>query len=734
MIKPRGAGRVVHIKVIAVAVLTVVVLCFTPGAVSRTGGSSAHYIFSGRGRAHGVGVCMDGVYYRAKSGQGYQEMLNYYYTGIEFSKTDESRPIRVRCSDGVIRAYPLNEYLYRLAEEPETFPSEGLKTVMVAARTYVLSVIARGKHTGGDFDICASGGCCQAFNHNLDPNERPNNKRAVDETAGIILTHGGKVITAAYCGSCGGHTENNEDVWGSTPIPYLRGKPDEWCKYSSRYSWTVSMSAQEVENRLNAHADSQVGNLRAIDLSERTPGGRIKRARLVGSEGTKYIRGSSFYGRLGLSSSLVEILPDNFDEYLLVCNIADEPARVTFTFMQPSGETSSEEIEVSGHSRYTLSVDDYLQFHETSVAVSSDKPIITERAMYFDYHGKQGGHSSAGVLQPATSWYLPEGCTAGGFDTYVLVQNPDVRPARIKFTFMTQDGENVVKELELVGRSRLTVGVDEEPGLAEESLSTLVESENGVPIIVERAVYFDWNGRTGGHVSPGATTTRDSWYFAEGYTGGEFDTFFLVQNPTDEEISLVAEFLRSDGTLVEKEFQVDARSRFTIWSDQIKGLEDAEFSTRLTSEGETPFAAERTMYFAYGGIKGGHDCIGVEGPSPRWYLAEGYTGGDFDTYVLLANFSETAAPVTVTFMKPSGETVTRDYQVGPQSRHTIIVDWIPELEQAEFSVKVDCDAGSEVVVERAEYFNYRGRGGGHASPGVIAPAMGWHFAEGYTGN
>ncbi len=83
---------------------------------------------------------------------------------------------------------------------------------------------------------------------------------------------------------------------------------------------------------------------------------------------------------------------------------------------------------------------------------------------------------------------------------------------------------------------------------------------------------------------------------------------------------------------------------------------------------------------------------------------------------------------------PSGETVTRDYQVGPQSRHTIIVDWIPELEQAEFSVKVDCDAGSEVVVERAEYFNYRGRGGGHASPGVIAPAMGWHFAEGYTGN
>ena len=238
-------------------------------------GSDPPYFFSGRGRAHGVGMCMDGALYRAYDGWSYHDIINYYYTGIQFGRADDNQPIRVKGRDGQIRTWTMHDYLYHLQEEPESCPMEDLKVLYVAARTYALSCIARGKHAKEGFDICSSGDCCQACDENKDLSKYPKNCAAVDATAGEIITYDGKPITAAYCGSCGGHTENNEDVWGGSAIPYLRGKPDTYCQRSSRYAWNVTMKKSEVEARLNSSGDTAVGTLYAMDLSNRTPGGRV---------------------------------------------------------------------------------------------------------------------------------------------------------------------------------------------------------------------------------------------------------------------------------------------------------------------------------------------------------------------------------------------------------------------------------------------------------------------------
>ncbi len=63
--------------------------------------------------------------------------------------------------------------------------------------------------------------------------------------------------------------------------------------------------------------------------------------------------------------------------------------------------------------------------------------------------------------------------------------------------------------------------------------------------------------------------------------------------------------------------------------DGLPGLSDAEVSTKVTST--VPVVAERAVYFDYFGKPGGHDSIGVIAPADTWYLAEGYTGGTFDT-------------------------------------------------------------------------------------------------------
>ena len=735
----RSRRRPALVLALAAAAVALMLAQFAPAfGTGRSGGTSDPlYIFQGRGRAHGVGLCMDGVYYRALEGHSYRDIINYYYTGVQFAQTDENRPIRVKCRDGQVRAYPMKEYLYRLAEEPETYPAEGLKVLYVAARTYTLSVIDRQKHTAEGYDICSSGNCCQAFDENKDLSKYPNNRAAVDATAGQVLTCEGKPIIAAYCGSCGGHTENNEDVWSPTPIPYLRGKPDPYCQYSSRFAWTVTMRKSELEARLNSSGDTAVGSLYSMDLSTRTPGGRVKTARLYGSAGTRTVSGGTLTSVLGFQSSLFELAPNNFDEYLLVLNPNPESSLLTFTFMQPDGGTSDHVVEIAGNSRFTLKVNDFVQCQDVSTRIVSERPVVAERAMYFNCGGRRGGSASTGATSTSTGWYFAEGYTGGSFDTYILVQNPGTETAEVTFTFMLPGGGTVVKTAQAPQSSRITVHVDDVPGLEDAEVSTHVESTNGVGIVADRSEYFDYEGFDGGHSEVGVTAPAKSWYLAEGYTGGSFDAYILIQNPTSERAKVDATFMREDGQVVERSYTLPPLSRYTISADRIPGLESAGFSTRLVSRNGVGIIAERAMYFDYGGLTGGHEGMGVTAPAPRWYFGEGYTGGLFDTWILVQNPNDGEAGIRATFTTSGGKSVEKEYTLKPRSRFTIAVDAVEGLADAEVATTIESTGGEGVVAERAMYFNYRNgfdeRGGGHNAHGIAVPSNTWYFAEGYTG-
>lgn len=264
-------------------------------------GRDSVFVFTGYGRAHGVGLCMDGVKYRALAGHSCNDIIHHYYTGVQINNVDDNQPIQVKGRDGGIRTMPLKEYLYHLAEEPETYPYEGLKVLAIAARTYTLSCIARGKHQG--FDVCSSGNCCQAFSETKDLSKFPNQIRSIDETVGQVITYDGAPIIAAYCGSCGGHTDSYVDVWGGQPVPYLQGKPDSFCSQASNFSTTVEISIADLTGKLRSSAGANVGTLEIIDLSDRTPGGRVRTARIVGSSGTKDIPGKDLAAVLGFRST-----------------------------------------------------------------------------------------------------------------------------------------------------------------------------------------------------------------------------------------------------------------------------------------------------------------------------------------------------------------------------------------------------------------------------------------------
>ena len=101
-------------------------------------------------------------------------------------------------------------------ESPSSWPQAALRAQAVAARSYAV----RGIKGQGDFDVyCTT--ASQVYNGY--DGEADSTNAAVKATAGIVPISGGRPIVAYFFSTSGGHTENVENVWGGSPVPYLKG-------------------------------------------------------------------------------------------------------------------------------------------------------------------------------------------------------------------------------------------------------------------------------------------------------------------------------------------------------------------------------------------------------------------------------------------------------------------------------------------------------------------------------
>ncbi|HEX8160907.1 MAG TPA: SpoIID/LytB domain-containing protein, partial [Pyrinomonadaceae bacterium] len=96
---------------------------------------------------------------------------------------------------------------------------ESLKAQAVAARTYAVS--NRGQFAAAGFDVLPS---TRSQVYGGVATEHPLSSRAVEETRGMVATYRGQPINALYTSTCGGHTEDAENIFGGETVPYLRGR------------------------------------------------------------------------------------------------------------------------------------------------------------------------------------------------------------------------------------------------------------------------------------------------------------------------------------------------------------------------------------------------------------------------------------------------------------------------------------------------------------------------------
>jgi SpoIID/LytB domain protein len=210
-----------------------------------------------------------------------------------------------------------DEYLYGIAEVGSSWPMAALQTEIIAARSY-----AYRKYKSGIRSACA----CNVYDDPRDQNftgyaklaEKSGGidygarwKAAVDGTAvsptqGQALTVGGSVVSAYYSAASGGMTQNNEDVWGGSPLPYTRSVDDPWSlAYASA---SVSRWTPRSFSQATIAAAFGAPDVAYLDLGARYGSGAVDTITAVSSNGQHFVLGAeTFKSRLnrGLSDGSV---------------------------------------------------------------------------------------------------------------------------------------------------------------------------------------------------------------------------------------------------------------------------------------------------------------------------------------------------------------------------------------------------------------------------------------------
>ena len=176
-------------------------------------------------------------------------------------------------------------------EMPKDWPLEALKAQAVAARTYAVANLVKGK----GFDLYSDWRSQVYYGVG---SEASGPSQAVKETRGKILTFEGKAAQTFYFSSSGGRTISALDAFGSD-LPYLVAVDDPWDAVSPNHAWAAQLLT-------GAQVAKRFGLRDAIADATFVPGtpGKPAALRLTSVAGTTTdVRLSEVRARLGLKST-----------------------------------------------------------------------------------------------------------------------------------------------------------------------------------------------------------------------------------------------------------------------------------------------------------------------------------------------------------------------------------------------------------------------------------------------
>ncbi len=196
------------------------------------------------------------LYFIPAQQEGYLSLNGRNYRGIFLLKNTPGGLT-------LINILNLEDYLkgvVPLELSPDTFNAlQALKAQAVAARTYALKNLGRYGHLGFDLTDTQSSQVYGGLSA-----ERPLSNQAVEETVGEVITYKGQLIDALYTSTCGGMTEDAENVFSGRPVPYLKSTT---CSLEKHPEWLIEARQTVPAARINDRdISSQIAPLLALGL------------------------------------------------------------------------------------------------------------------------------------------------------------------------------------------------------------------------------------------------------------------------------------------------------------------------------------------------------------------------------------------------------------------------------------------------------------------------------------
>lgn len=400
---------------------------------------------------------------------------------------------------------------------------------------------------------------------------------------------------------------------------------------------------------------------------------RVRAANAFGGSG--YSNVATVATPVASRSILTEGATDGgFETWVLLVN--PDPgvaAQARLTFLTSGGPSAGPLVSVPPLSRMSLRIDDFITAFEVSTIVEGlDRRVVAERAVYLNSAGRQGAHLGKEVVEPASEWFMAEGAADGGFETWVLIANPDpIASTDVQVTYMTGSGPVEGPAFSMPPLTRRSVRVNDTVRTYE--VSTRVKS-SGADVVAERATYSSRGPYKGATASPAVPGASSEVFLAEGAADGGFDTWILVANPNPAEAADVqVTYMTSLGPASGPRFVLPPQTRRSVKAND--SVRSFDVSTKVTTSSGS-VVAERAIYSdhpTYG--KTAATGEGVLAASSEWYLPEGSSMHGFDTWVLVANPNpETSANVQFTYLTEAGPVDGPDFVLPPQSRKSIKVN------------------------------------------------------------
>ncbi|TME57707.1 MAG: CAP domain-containing protein [Chloroflexi bacterium] len=241
--------------------------------------------------------------------------------------------------------------------------------------------------------------------------------------------------------------------------------------------------------------------------------------------------------------------------------------------------------------------------------------------------------------------------------------------------------------------------------------------------------------------------TGNTFYFAEGFTGGGFTETLSILMP-NQSGSATIDFYTAAGHLPTITRSLTAGQ---VWVEDVNADAGPNQQVSAIVALSGPGVVERTMHFNYGNWHGSTDVVGTPLPQTEWDFAEGSTLSIFSEFLTMQNPYPAPVVVDLNYATDMGAHPVKTLTLAGLSRTTVAVYQGDLTNNPGCTASSNCGVGGgivgvsvqvksrgfPIVVERPFYVNGYNFGAGiirdgHDAFGANAAATQWNFAEGNT--